>query len=408
MTLSTSQVSIPTVGSDNSLAAGLRGRIYLGGEYEGNYIHYRENHRPVTSLKSPACPMTFVLSQNNNYISETSASFEISEPGVYDFEYGLSPYTLGSGGFQYSNLGLVEGHLNFMTGDLIPGKVYDMYTRKHCAEGEAMWIVSQFVTTISSNVEEYPYLEDFNPTESRGNYLITRGWKNLTPSNSSWTFYGNGLDNNSLGIKDFQCCENNQTVYSRPMMLHEGHTYQIAFDYSFMSLNFPGTQNTFELNLLINSSINADNATVLASVPEDITDGFDVFTFEYTPTASGVYYFGLQGVFPSNPTTDYIGYNGFNYILIDNFSVNDQTLSLLDNGLVSLNLYPNPVQNELTITSNEMINSVMIYDLRGALLHEINPMQKIIQISTDKLNSGMYMIHIATDNSNSVHKIIKK
>jgi len=91
------------------------------------------------------------------------------------------------------------------------------------------------------------------------------------------------------------------------------------------------------------------------------------------------------------------------------FLINENTLSI-DNSLVSsIAVYPNPVQNFITISnvSDALINRIEITDLNGRLVKsEFSPSDSKINV-TD-LQTGMYLMKIISDKGFVVKKIIKK
>ena len=74
------------------------------------------------------------------------------------------------------------------------------------------------------------------------------------------------------------------------------------------------------------------------------------------------------------------------------------------------NVYPNPATNIVTITNNEniLVNQVAIYDLTGKRLSTQNFNNgSEIQINVENLASGMYMLHVQTEQGTAVKNIIK-
>ena len=79
----------------------------------------------------------------------------------------------------------------------------------------------------------------------------------------------------------------------------------------------------------------------------------------------------------------------------DNFALND-----------ALNMYPNPVENYLTIRSNLPITRVQVYSLLGDLVKDVNT--NFLRIDLRNLNSGIYMIKIYSNQFFVTKKLIKK
>jgi len=84
------------------------------------------------------------------------------------------------------------------------------------------------------------------------------------------------------------------------------------------------------------------------------------------------------------------------------------TLGLSQNAETQkLTLYPNPVTNNLFLSSDsQKIKSVMIYSINGALVKSIS--NTIENIDVSNLNAGSYLVKVTTDQGSFTQKIIKK
>ncbi len=84
------------------------------------------------------------------------------------------------------------------------------------------------------------------------------------------------------------------------------------------------------------------------------------------------------------------------------------TLGLRKNELTTkLTLYPNPVTNQLFLSSSDRkIENVAIYTLTGTLVKTIKNVVESIDVSN--LNPGSYLVKVTTDQSSFTQKIIKK
>lgn len=98
-------------------------------------------------------------------------------------------------------------------------------------------------------------------------------------------------------------------------------------------------------------------------------------------------------------------------ISIDNVTVNasDMPLSVNDSKIISLKFYPNPVTNNLTISSpSETIESIEIFNMLGVSIYKskINLNQKNVDLSY--LSKGVYLSKIkAVNGSESIIKFVK-
>lgn len=91
-----------------------------------------------------------------------------------------------------------------------------------------------------------------------------------------------------------------------------------------------------------------------------------------------------------------------------------RTLSTLRTGAIEedvedLNVYPNPVDNELTISVAVEDNSVaQIYSVTGALVRTINLNQEVTTVNIGELSPGIYLVKVETGDEVMVKRIIKK
>ena len=80
--------------------------------------------------------------------------------------------------------------------------------------------------------------------------------------------------------------------------------------------------------------------------------------------------------------------------------------SIIDN---NINIYPNPAENEIHISSEDRIEEVTIYNVNGQqtiVNGQQSTSESIINISS--LNAGVYFIKIKTDNQIITKPFIKK
>lgn len=74
-----------------------------------------------------------------------------------------------------------------------------------------------------------------------------------------------------------------------------------------------------------------------------------------------------------------------------------------------VSVFPNPTSDSLTITSNELIEKVQVYDLTGKLLFvEDKNTANSLTLNIEHLQSGMYILHISSGETMHFQKVIKK
>ena len=76
---------------------------------------------------------------------------------------------------------------------------------------------------------------------------------------------------------------------------------------------------------------------------------------------------------------------------------------------VEINIYPNPVKDQLWIShTTDEVMTIRILDISGKLINEIKSSEKRTQISTQDLQKGVYLLEIAEANRQFTSRIIKQ
>lgn len=83
-------------------------------------------------------------------------------------------------------------------------------------------------------------------------------------------------------------------------------------------------------------------------------------------------------------------------------------LGVNDLNLENLKYYPNPVENELTISYAETIENVEVYSVTGQRVLKQGYSSNSISVDFAKFSSGTYMVKVITANGSQFIKIIKK
>lgn len=92
--------------------------------------------------------------------------------------------------------------------------------------------------------------------------------------------------------------------------------------------------------------------------------------------------------------------NDFYPMLTDNLSLVQAEIDNAD-----IQIYPNPVKNELHLKSNQVIQNIDLYNVNGQLLKS---MKSIDKINVTDLSKGVYVIKITTSTTVEFKKFIKK
>jgi hypothetical protein len=74
----------------------------------------------------------------------------------------------------------------------------------------------------------------------------------------------------------------------------------------------------------------------------------------------------------------------------------------------SIKMYPNPVNNSLTIEANSTIERVSVYNVLGQEVMSTSPKSNATTLQTSELQKGVYMVTTEIDGNISTSKIIKE
>ncbi len=83
-------------------------------------------------------------------------------------------------------------------------------------------------------------------------------------------------------------------------------------------------------------------------------------------------------------------------------------LSTEEKFVKNLNFFPNPVKNDLTISSIFKIDTYQIFNVLGTLVSEGKGSGNIVQVDMARLNSGLYFVKVTSRSMQTTLKIAKK
>lgn len=72
----------------------------------------------------------------------------------------------------------------------------------------------------------------------------------------------------------------------------------------------------------------------------------------------------------------------------------------------SVNIYPNPVNNKLFVSTNSKIEAISIYTITGVMVYNENISNNVIDVTN--LNSGIYFVKINTKEGEIIERFVKK
>ena len=82
----------------------------------------------------------------------------------------------------------------------------------------------------------------------------------------------------------------------------------------------------------------------------------------------------------------------------------NSSVRTLDRNLFKV--YPNPAKNEITVSSNENLSKVTIYDVTGKVMFSTSDINLNSTVNVSAFSRGIYMVEVLTDNKTSVKRLI--
>jgi O-phosphoseryl-tRNA(Cys) synthetase len=94
--------------------------------------------------------------------------------------------------------------------------------------------------------------------------------------------------------------------------------------------------------------------------------------------------------------------------IFDQIYLNNAEMGMIENQKQTI-LFNNPIANQLNMTfDNNTARSILIFDSKGVEVFKADIMDTFsYSIDTEKLNSGVYYLHVTTAQSSFTRKLIK-
>ncbi len=82
-------------------------------------------------------------------------------------------------------------------------------------------------------------------------------------------------------------------------------------------------------------------------------------------------------------------------------------LSVEEFNTQSIKLFPNPAKRKLEITSNQIIDKLIIVDINGRILNSVDISQAEYSLDVSSLSKGVYFLEIQSGENKSIKKFVK-
>ena len=84
------------------------------------------------------------------------------------------------------------------------------------------------------------------------------------------------------------------------------------------------------------------------------------------------------------------------------------TVGVVEHDALTVNVYPNPVRDKLTIEVSEPVKTLEVYTMNGMLVSKQTDCSDKIEINVESYAFGTYMIRLTTDNTVEIRKFVKE
>ncbi|WP_432671859.1 T9SS type A sorting domain-containing protein [Flavobacterium sp. SM2513] len=345
----------------------------------------------ITWEPIPACPDVTQISVAST--SQTGATFNWTTGGTeqsWQVAVGeatvADPNTLSAQSASATTLSV--------TG-LIAATNYKVWVRSICTNDNGAWIGPVLFLTPCIAVD-VPYTENFQ-TASPPNLPECTSSEIASVGSNNWVTHTGATNFGfpSKALRYYDSMENaNAWFFTRAINLVQGQNYTISYkkgsnsNFSWMGCN---------LKVMYGTS---PYSTAMTTIIANHTDFYGPGVFEtipFTVSETGVYYFSFNVYSPANASS----------VFLDDIVI-QENLSTNTNDYNQLSFYPNPVTDYLTISSNNNITSIVLYNLLGQKVTTNNIEGHEVKIDMSALSAGTYIAKITANSSIKTVKVIKQ
>ncbi len=368
-------------------------------------------------------PATVNMPQINN--TTTTQNFCISPNGIQpDLEVVLVPIIPARPGFDavykivYKNKGnqIVDGSVNltfndavldFVTSSLVPTSISGSTYNWNVGSLAPFQAGSILVTFNVNSPQEIPAVNIDDVLTFNANInLIT----DVMPNDNSFDF--NQRVVGSFDPNDITCLQGNALPLNA---IGKYMHYNIRFE----NTGTAPAENIVVKNVIDLTQYNIQSLQVMESshpVTIRVTGNIAEFIFQGINLDTGGHGNILLKLKSNTALTNNLVVNSADIFFDYNFPIvtNDEQTIFADlskndfNKDISIQVYPNPTENEIYIKSETTINSIQLYDGQGRLLLTKLISDNLAKIDLTSYSAGMYFVTISSDKGIKTEKIIKK
>ncbi|HOY39520.1 MAG TPA: C10 family peptidase [Bacteroidales bacterium] len=287
---------------------------------------------------------------------------------------------------------------NIVDVSLLPGETYT-YTFEEPVDMSAygafnLKVYSSYATDLNhandtlirdyQNIEagEIPYINGFDDEESLEGYVI----ENTNNDNRYWQYYPSAGHQN-LGCMRYEYSDFNAAddwFFTRCLFLEPEYIYTLSFYQKVESSQWHESMEVYFGQNPTSAFMNS----ILLNLPDLSNELWQDEHTDFSVPEEGFYYIG----FHCNS-----GAQMFN-LYIDDIQVDGEINHANTWESISISVFPNPASERVYIRIPEIAEyNISIYDVQGRVVLKNQGYSEIINVDTENLNSGIYMIEIRTN-----------
>lgn len=288
-----------------------------------------------------------------------------------------------------------------------PSTSYKVWVRNVCSGTVGAWSNPITFTTpcVAYAAANLPWTEGFEGLTTVGYTNFPSCWSKengdwRTSVNSTTTYDSDAHSGNNFVTEAWSAT--NEKLWTPGFDLIAGQPYEFSFWYASYQVATEDQYDDWDLSVLVNTSQVGTGATVVGtpvvSAGEFAPTTYTKITRTFTPSANGVYYFGLNVSANGTPW----------YLSFDDFELKSGSLSTPDFAAKNISFYPNPVKDLFNLSSVEQMTEASVYNVLGQQVAKrtINANQATLDLSS--LTAGTYIVKVATANGTKTIKIAKQ
>ena len=135
-----------------------------------------------------------------------------------------------------------------------------------------------------------------------------------------------------------------------------------------------------------------------------VANQWETLTWDFTGQTAGIDFVNVVVFFEF--VVDLPG-DGSTYYY-DDIEVADAPLSINDNFMSTVVSYPNPVKTYWNVKAEQTITDIVIYNLFGQRILSITPNMSDVSLNMSEFKSGIYLVHVISDEGTKIMKVLKQ